>query len=84
MESADHFDLLVTDLGLPGLNGRQLAERAIELRPTLPVMIITGYAEDAALAKGFLTTGMEMMTKPFAITTFTRNVCRLLRRTNES
>lgn len=84
VESHDHFDLLITDLGLPGLNGRQLAERALQVRPALPVMIITGYAEDAALAKGFLTAGMEMMTKPFAITTFTRNVCRLLRRTSES
>ncbi|WP_213880057.1 PAS domain-containing protein [Pseudomonas sp. dw_358] len=84
VESHDHFDLLITDLGLPGLNGRQLAERAVQLRPTLPVMIITGYAQDATLAKGFLTDGMEMMTKPFALTTFTRNVCRLLRRTGEA
>jgi PAS domain S-box-containing protein len=79
IESSDHFDLLITDLGLPGLNGRELAERAVLLRPAMPIMIITGYAEDAALAKGFLSQGMEMMTKPFALTTFTRNVARLLR-----
>jgi PAS domain S-box-containing protein len=80
IESDDHFDLLITDLGLPGLNGRQLAERAATLRPGLPIMIITGYAEDATLAKGFMTAGMEMMTKPFALPTFTRNVSRMLRR----
>jgi len=61
------IDLLITDIGLPGLNGRQLADAAREKRPGLKVMFMTGYAENAALASGFLEPGMEMITKPFAM-----------------
>ena len=67
LESDRHIDLLVTDVGLPGMNGRQLADAARERRPDLKVLFITGYAESAALATGFLDHGMEMITKPFAV-----------------
>jgi DNA-binding response OmpR family regulator len=60
-------DLLVTDVGLPGLNGRQLADQARQRRPGLKVLFMTGYAENAAIANGFLEPGMQMITKPFAI-----------------
>ena len=61
------IDLLVTDVGLPNMNGRQLAEIARQRRPGLKVLFITGYAENAAVRGGFLAPGMEMMTKPFAL-----------------
>jgi PAS domain S-box-containing protein len=61
----DRIDLLVTDVGLPGMNGRQLADQARETRPELKILFITGYAENVAIAKGFLQPGMEMITKPF-------------------
>ena len=67
LESKLRIDLLVTDVGLPGLNGRQLADHARLVRPDLKVLFITGYAEQAAMASGFLVPGMEMITKPFAI-----------------
>jgi len=67
LESKQRVDLLVTDVGLPGLNGRQLADHARLVRPDLKVLFITGYAEQAAIASGFLAPGMEMVTKPFAI-----------------
>ena len=51
------IDLLVTDVGLPGMNGRQLADQARELRPGLKVLFITGYAESAAISPGFLQAG---------------------------
>jgi DNA-binding response OmpR family regulator len=57
----------VTDVGLPGINGRQLADQARVTRPELKVLFITGYAENATLANGFLEPGMEMITKPFAV-----------------
>ncbi|MDP8914807.1 MAG: PAS domain-containing protein, partial [Pseudomonadota bacterium] len=60
-------DLLVTDIGLPGLNGRELADAARRRRPNLKVLFMTGYAENATVANGFLAPGMQMMTKPFAI-----------------
>ncbi len=67
LQSKMRLDLLVTDIGLPGLNGRQLADAARELRPDLKVLFMTGYAENATIANGFLEPGMEMITKPFAI-----------------
>lgn len=59
------IDLLVTDIGLPGMNGRELGDQARELRPGLKILFITGYAENVAMARGFLQSGMDMMTKPF-------------------
>ncbi len=61
------IDLLVTDIGLPGLNGRQMVDAARDARPDLKVLFMTGYAENAALASGFLEPGMAMITKPFAM-----------------
>lgn len=65
LQSRDTVDLLITDIGLPGLNGRQVAEVARESKPDLKVLFITGYAENAAVAHGFLEPGMAMLTKPF-------------------
>jgi PAS domain S-box-containing protein len=65
LRSDARIDLLVTDVGLPGMNGRQLADQAREMRPGLKVLFITGYAESVAIADGFLQPGMEMITKPF-------------------
>jgi hypothetical protein len=68
------IDLLVTDVGLPGMNGRQLADQAREMRPGLKVLFITGYAESVAMAGGFLKPGMEMITKPFDLGNLSRRV----------
>uniref|UniRef100_UPI0035CA881E PAS domain S-box protein n=1 Tax=uncultured Sphingomonas sp. TaxID=158754 RepID=UPI0035CA881E len=67
LKSDRRIDLLVTDVGLPGMNGRQLAEVARQSRPDLRILFITGYAQNAAVRGGFLDAGMEMMTKPFAV-----------------
>ena len=61
----ERIDLLVTDVGLPGMNGRQVADQARETRPELKILFITGYAESVAISDGFLQPGMEMITKPF-------------------
>jgi CheY-like chemotaxis protein len=61
------LDLLVTDVGLPGMNGRDLADIARGLRPHLPILFITGYAENALAREKFLGTGMDMVVKPFEI-----------------
>jgi PAS domain S-box-containing protein len=67
LQSKRRIDLLITDIGLPGLNGRQLADAARERRPDLRILFMTGYAENATIANGFLDPGMSMVTKPFAI-----------------
>ena len=67
LRSDARIDLLVTDVGLPGMNGRQVADAARDLRPGLKVLFITGYAETALLNHGHLDDGMHVLTKPFAI-----------------
>jgi PAS domain S-box-containing protein len=68
------IDLLVTDVGLPGMNGRQLADQARETRPGLKILFITGYAESVAISDGFLQPGMEMITKPFELDNLARRI----------
>ncbi len=67
LESSRRIDLLVSDVGLPNMNGRQLAEIARQFRPGLKVLFITGYAEKATVRSGFLAPGMEMISKPFTL-----------------
>ncbi len=65
LQSHERVDALVTDVGLPGLNGRQLADAAQERWPGLPVLLITGYAGGAI--EEALPAGMEVICKPFAL-----------------
>jgi CheY-like chemotaxis protein len=62
LESGRRIDLLITDIGLPGLNGQQVAEAARLLRPGLRVLFMTGDAENADFASG-----MAIITKPFGM-----------------
>ena len=75
-DSAIH--LMISDVGLPGMNGRQLAEIARQHRPDLPVLFITGYAENAAIRAGFLGTNMAMITKPFALDALASKISEML------
>ncbi|WP_109126000.1 response regulator [Dyella sp. C11] len=59
--------LLLTDVGLPGMNGRQLAEAARAWRPSLPILFMTGYAESALAGDELLDEGMDILIKPFEI-----------------
>ncbi len=74
LRSPERIDLLVTDVGLPGLNGRHLADAARVTRPELKVLFITGYAETAAVTSGFLDCGMAMLTKPFSTDALTARI----------
>ena len=74
LQSSEQIDLLITDVGLPGINGRQVADQARESRPDLKILFITGYAESVALADGFLQPGMEMITKPFDLDNLSRRI----------
>ena len=65
--SALAIDLMLSDVGLPGMNGRQLAEIARSHRPELPVLFLTGYAENATHRADFLGKDMAMITKPFSL-----------------
>ena len=67
LEGDRPVDVLVTDVGLPGMNGRQLADAVRTRRPDLKVLFITGYAENAVLNHDHLEPGMHVLTKPFAM-----------------
>lgn len=72
--AAPKIDLLVTDVGLPGVNGRQLAEMVRERHPDLPVLFMTGYAATACVRGDFLAPGMDMVSKPFAVDTLAQRI----------
>jgi PAS domain S-box-containing protein len=80
LQSASPIDLLITDVGLPNMNGRQLAEIAREHRPSLKVLFVTGYAQNATVRGGFLAPGMEMITKPFALDVLSTKVSEMIGR----
>ena len=73
-----NIDLLVTDVGLPGMNGRQLADAIRSNRPNLKILFITGYAENAVLNHGHLEAGMHVITKPFAMETLASRIRELI------
>ncbi|MGY2438272.1 ATP-binding protein [Pseudomonas sp. SDO52101_S400] len=79
LDSAQRIDLLISDVGLPGMNGRQLAEIGRQYRPDLKVLFITGYAEHAAVRGGFLDPGMQMITKPFTFDLLTAKVREMIK-----
>lgn len=66
LQSDVRIDLAISDVGLPGgMNGRQMVDAARISRPSLKVLFITGYAENATIGNGHLERGMHVLTKPF-------------------
>ncbi|WP_353861666.1 ATP-binding protein [Azospirillum formosense] len=78
LESDAAIDLLVTDVGLPGMTGRDLADHARGLRPGLRVLFVTGYAHYAALEPDSLGAGTRMLSKPVGVDTLQCTVRVLL------
>jgi PAS domain S-box-containing protein len=71
-------DLLLTDVGMPQMNGRELARRMRGWRPNVPVLFMTGYAENAVNRQHFLGEGMDMIIKPFHMVEFLDKVRTML------
>ena len=78
VRSRARIDLMVTDVGLPGLNGRQLADQARALRPKLKVLFMTGYAENALFGGSRLDPDMQMITKPFPVELFAARIREMI------
>ncbi|MCQ4297263.1 PAS domain S-box protein [Pseudomonas stutzeri] len=78
LHSEQRLDLLVTDFGLPGINGRQLVEGARQHRPELKVLFITGYVPDEEMRNDFLGPGMDILAKPFSIDILAARIRKLI------
>ncbi|MCU1774710.1 response regulator [Pseudomonas sp. 13B_3.2_Bac1] len=72
------INLLLSDVGLPRMSGRELADVARGWRDGLPILFMTGYAETAINRQVFLGSGMDMLVKPFQISELLDKVRRTL------
>jgi signal transduction histidine kinase/ActR/RegA family two-component response regulator len=72
------IDLLVTDVIMPGLNGRELAAKVAELHPKIAVLYVSGYSDDILTQKGILDDGLKLLKKPFQLDVLTKLVRELL------
>lgn len=61
-DPGEHFALMLTDVGLPGIDGKELARQTREMRPMLPILFASGYGQSIDVPEG-----MHMISKPFSI-----------------
>jgi two-component system cell cycle sensor histidine kinase/response regulator CckA len=77
-QNGNPIHLMVTDVVMPGMSGRQLADRLLPLRPEMKVLYMSGYTDDAIVHHGVLDPGIAYIQKPFAPDTFASKVRQIL------
>ena len=75
---AGQIDLLLTDVVMPGMSGRELAERLVETRPEIPALFMSGYTDDAIVRHGLLRPRIAYLQKPFSPDALARKVREVL------
>ena len=78
-EHAGEIHLLITDVVMPEMNGRELAQRLSSLRPAMPCLYMSGYTADVIVHHGVLDTGIHFIQKPFSIGDLARAIRETLR-----
>jgi CheY-like chemotaxis protein len=78
VQGNDAIDLLLTDVIMPGMSGRELADAARAVRPGLKVLYCSGYSEDAIIHQGRLDPGVQLLAKPFRRGELARRVREVL------
>jgi PAS domain S-box-containing protein len=66
LQEEPKFDLLLTDVVMPGINGRELGRRAQQIRPRIKILYMTGYSRNAVVHQGRLDGGVELLEKPIS------------------
>jgi PAS domain S-box-containing protein len=74
------INLLLTDVIMPGMNGRELAERLTQLHPEMRVLFTSGYTENIIAQHGILEPGIEFLSKPYTLEVLAHKVRRVLDR----
>ncbi len=78
-ETKDELSLLLTDIVMPHMSGRELAERVRSTRPDLPVLFMSGYTDDVVVRHGVATADIPFVTKPFTRETLLKAVGEAIR-----
>lgn len=77
----DDIDLLITDVAMPDMNGRELYDEVVRLLPHISVLFISGYTDDVIVDQGILEEGVNFLQKPFSITSLVQKVKQCLEQT---
>jgi PAS domain S-box-containing protein len=78
-EYQSKIEILITDVVMPGMSGRELAKRVAAARPDIKVLYLSGYTEDAIIHEGALEPGTAFLQKPFTLQVLARKVREVLR-----
>ena len=73
------IDILITDVVMPGIGGRDLAKKLLALRPTVSVLYLSGYTEDTIIAQGTPSPAIAFLQKPFTLQNLAKKVREVLR-----
>jgi CheY-like chemotaxis protein len=67
IEQGAEFSVLLTDIVMPGMSGRELADRVAKLRPDTKIIYMTGFTQNAVVHNGVLDAGTRLLSKPFTL-----------------
>jgi len=79
LEAHPEVGLLVTDIVMPGMNGRMLANEVLARRPDMPVLFTTGYTRNAIVHHGILDPDVHVVIKPYSLEVLAAKLHKLLR-----